>query len=362
MTDDSAPVVALTRELVRLDTVDGSEDTALAVVAPLLEDAGFLCTWSPWLPGRSNLLATWRGGGRLVLSGHVDTVPVGAAAWSYDPHGGEIRDGRLFGRGSSDMKGGVAAMVLAATTAAREGAPGFTVALTAGEETGCGGARSLSATSPLPPDSVLIVGEATGNDVRFGHKGATWLTLSAHGRSAHGSRPELGVNAIEKIADAIHRLRGIEPGIAHPLLGARTTNAGTVRGGTQTNLVPDEASLSVDVRTVPDAGAQDVADLLAEYGDVATTLEIPSVWSEPETELAALVMHAVARVTGVRAPASGVSYFTDAAFLDSTRSRSFIIGPGDIDQPHVTDESVSIARLVQAVDIYRALIDDVSAS
>ncbi|WP_307484484.1 M20/M25/M40 family metallo-hydrolase [Microbacterium trichothecenolyticum] len=340
----------------RLDTAGHDEDVALALLAPLLDDAGFDVALIPWHPGRSNLVASWRGGGPLVLSGHVDTVPVGAAAWAAHPLGGDVDGDRLHGRGASDMKGGVAAMTVAALDAAAADAAPFRLVFTSGEETGCGGGAAVAAAGRFPADGILIVGESTGNDVRLGHKGATWLRLDASGRGAHGSRPELGENAIEKLADAMRALGALPPRPPHPQLGSRTTNIGTIAGGTQTNLVPDAASMTVDVRTVPGAGAEEVTSLLEIYGTVTPTLDIPAVWSDPTAELTDKIVEVVASVRGSRASMDGVSYFTDAAVLDPTRARSYIVGPGDPDQPHTTDESVSVRMLSEAVEIYRALI------
>ncbi|SFI18032.1 MULTISPECIES: M20 family metallopeptidase [Microbacterium] len=353
-------VIALTQALVRQHTVDAGEDGALEIVAPVLDRAGFALTSVPWQRGRSNLVATWRGGGPLVLSGHLDTVPFGDTAWVHDPLGGDVDKGRLFGRGASDMKGGVAAMVLAAVGAAGRGSSGFSLALTAGEETGCGGASAVRAAGLLRSDSVFVIGEATGNEVRLGHKGATWLRLTARGTAAHGSRPDLGVNAIERLADAITALRHLGHGGEHPYLGKRSTNIGTISGGTQTNLVPDLASMTIDVRGVPGADADTVRVALESYGTVETLLDLGPVWSDPSSALTGRIIEAVATVTGTRAAPSGVSYFADATVLDGTAARSYIIGPGDIDQPHRTDESVSTDRLIEAVEIYRAIIEQVA--
>jgi len=350
-------VIRLTQELVRLDTAGRREDAALDLLAPLLRDAGLEVTMVPWHPGRSNLVAAWRGGGALTLSGHVDTVPVGAAAWSRDPRGGELDGDRLYGRGASDMKGGVAAMTVAALDAAAADAAAFRLVFTSGEETGCGGGAAVAAAGVLPPRGILVVGESTGNEVRLGHKGATWLRVDARGRSAHGSRPELGVNAIEILAEAMRRLRASPAAPRHAQLGERTTNVGTIVGGTQTNLVPDAASMTVDVRSVPGAGADEIVDLLSADTDVTRELDIPAVWTDPAAESTQRILDVVASIRGARGTTGAVSYFTDAAVLDPTRARSYIIGPGDPEQPHTTDESVSVRRLTEAVAIYRGLID-----
>lgn len=351
--------VELARQLVRLDTAAGGEEQAIAVVADLLGEAGFSLTWVPWEPSRPNLVARWRGGGPLTLAAHLDTVPFDAATWTVDPLGGAVVDGRLYGRGSSDMKAGAAAMVRAALDAAAAGAAPFTLVFTSAEETGCEGARAVAASGLLDPSPTLIVGEATGNAVFFGHKGATWLELTVTGRSAHGSRPELGDSAVHRLADAIVAARDRPPAPAHPVLGSLTTNVGTIAGGQQTNLVPDRASLTIDVRTVPGQDAAGVAHLLATAsgGEVREMLGVPSVWTDPDSALSRRVVATVDAITGRSSPRAAVAYFTDGAVLaDPAAPAVYIIGPGDLDQPHTSDEWCAVDRIDEATAIYRALL------
>lgn len=331
----------------------------MALVAGLLRGAGFDVVHVPWQPSRPNVVARWRGGGPLTLAAHLDTVPFDAATWTVDPLGGAVMDGRLYGRGSSDMKAGAAAMVRAALDAAADDAAPFTVVFTSAEETGCGGARAVAASGLLDPAPILIVGEATGNDVYFGHKGATWLELAVTGRSAHGSRPELGDSAVHRLADAIVAARNRPVSPPHPVLGQLTTNVGTIAGGQQTNLVPDRASLTIDVRTVPGQDATGIARLLADAsgGEVREILDVPSVWTDPESAVSRRVMATVAAVTGRPSRGAAVAYFTDGAVLaGSVAPAVYIVGPGDIDQPHTSDEWCHVARIDEATTIYSALL------
>ena len=201
-------VIALTQALVRADTVNppGHEDQCSLMLADLLQAAGYHCSLVEFAPRRTSLVA--RLGGRpdrppLCFTGHVDVVPLGAAPWQHDPFGGEIVDGRLYGRGSSDMKGGVAAFTCAAIALAdqvREG-PGLCLVITAGEETGCEGAYHLAGSEAgralLGSAGALVVGEPTGNAPLLGHKGAFWLSasLSASSTRALLSSTNLSVSA-----------------------------------------------------------------------------------------------------------------------------------------------------------------------
>ncbi|WP_328291516.1 M20/M25/M40 family metallo-hydrolase [Kineococcus sp. NBC_00420] len=360
--DGLSAVVDLAAQLIACDTSHGGEDDALHLIATQLTAAGFDLHWVPWRPGRSNLVAHHAHGAAFTFAAHLDTVPFTADGWSFDPLGAQVLDGRLYGRGSSDMKAATAAMLLAAVDAAERGCRPFSMVFTSGEETGCHGARAVHGRHLLHTDPLLIVGEATGNQLRLGHKGATWLEVNATGRSAHGSRPDLGVNAIEMISALITRLSlataaDATLGPSHPLLGSPTVNVGTITGGQQTNLVPDHCQMSLDVRTVHPDNLAAVLKLLHHEGVVLTeTVNVPSVWSEPSTATAQAVLRAVQRSTGRPQEPRSVPYFTDGAVLAGRQPHVFIIGPGDPDQPHTTDESCSVVLLHEAVSVYTELL------
>ena len=171
--------VALTQDLVRFRTINppGDERACAERLASLLEGAGFAVDVVPFGNGRAQLVARIGGGaGKLPIgfTGHLDTVPLGAQPWSVDPFAAEILDGKLYGRGSSDMKSGVAACVALADKLA--GTAGVVLLITAGEETGCTGAADLARSrTPLPQVGALVVAEPTFNHALVGHKGALWL-------------------------------------------------------------------------------------------------------------------------------------------------------------------------------------------
>src|SRR5205085_10501513 len=192
--------VGLTRELLAFETINppGRERDCARHAGRLLEAWGFRVEYHEYEPGRTSLVA--RAGGNdakapLCLTGHLDTVALGARAWSKDPFSGETDGDRLYGRGSSDMKAGVAAIILAARSFASRlaGTPGITIVLTAAEEGGCLGSQHLAATKLLGRAGALIVGEPTANYPYVGHKGSIKFNASFKGVSAHGSMPNLGV-------------------------------------------------------------------------------------------------------------------------------------------------------------------------
>ena len=363
--------VDLTRDLVRIDTRGGGELAAAQLIARRLEAAGMQVLIDTFDGDRANLVATTRTGAEqaLLLSGHLDTVPAGDAVWSDDPLGGTCRGGRIYGRGASDMKSGIAAMVVALERHLRgcSTSPAIGLALTAGEETGCVGARRLVDRGMLPTARALLVAEPTANRLTPGHKGALWLRLAARGRAAHGSMPDLGVNAITPLARVAVSLHDqVLPG-DHPVMGRVTASVGTFSGGTRTNLVPDSAVMTVDVRLVPgvtaDAIRAHIAAVAGEAVMIEAILEMPAVYTPPGDPFAIRVAAALAAgCTDARASAPA-PYFTDASVLAPALDDPSVVllGPGDPGQAHATDESCAVERIDQAVEIYTMLLDNLSS-
>lgn len=362
--------VALTRELVAFETINppGAERGCIEYLAQRLEAAGFTCTIQPIAEDRANLIARIgrRDAPGLVFTGHVDTVPLGAKPWTVDPLG-EIKDGRLYGRGSSDMKSGIAAFVVAATACAPalKSGPEVVLAITAGEETGCDGALAMVTSGLLTPAAALLVGEPTGNQPMIGHKGALWLQAETFGVTAHGSMPELGDNAVYKAARAIGRLADFDFNVArHPVLGKPTLNVGKVSGGLNINSVPDHAEIRIDVRTIPGMNHAEVREgltgLIGENAAITTLFDLPGVWTEPDAPWAARAIAATCAVLGVPFAPQSAPFFTDASVLTPALGHppTLILGPGETGQAHQTDEYAEIAKIDAGVAIYAAILAD----
>jgi succinyl-diaminopimelate desuccinylase len=359
-------VVELTRELVRTDTINppGNEARAAETLGARLEAAGLeVSAHELGGPERLSVVARWPGrdadAPALCLTGHIDTVPLGGGAWDHDALAGEADGDRLYGRGTSDMKGGVAAIVVAAERVAAlgRGRAGLEVVLCAAEETGCQGAQALVREGALGRAGALLVAEPTTNAACVAHKGVVWLEALATGRTAHGSAPHLGDNAIHKLARAVTRLEGFAfDSDEHPLLGAPTLNVGTITGGMNVNSVPDRARAGLDVRTVPGLDAKAVrAQLAAAAGDeiaLETCLALDPVDTDPDDPWVREVFDVMAPFAREAPVPRGVRYFTDAAALLPAYGNppAIICGPGDADQAHVTDESCSIAALETAAE------------
>ena len=362
-----ADAVALTRQLLQENTINppGTEARAIEILGALLEGAGFSVRRVDLAPGRPNLIARIGGSDpdapAIGFTGHVDIVPLGEAAWSRDPFAGEADGDRLFGRGSADMKSGVAGMVVAALDVARERQrrAGIELVLTAGEETGCAGARRIVETpGSLGHVGALIVGEPTGLAPRLGHRGVIWIRLRFKGRTAHASMPHEGDNAVLKAARAAVLLAEHDfGGVVHPGLGRPTLNLGRIEGGLNLNSVPDSAILGIDIRPIPGMDGpsvmRELAALLPE-AELELLVDSPPLWTEGGGDWLARVAEQTTAITGVAAAMAPVPFATDAGYLTPAYGGppTVILGPGETEQAHKTDEWCSLRRIEQAAELY----------
>ena len=364
--------ISLTRSLLRFDTVNppGRERDCARHAGALLKEWGFRVDYHEYEQTRTSLIA--RAGGTretkpLCLTGHLDVVPLGARAWTRDPFKGETDGDRLYGRGASDMKAGVAAMLLACKALSKRlhNTPGIVLVLTAGEENGCIGSKHLAQTRLLGKAGAMVVGEPTSNYPFVGHKGSLKFHARFRGVSAHGSMPQLGVNAIYKAAKAIPGLESFDFGVqAHPVMGGPTLNVGTIEGGSSVNAVPDAAAIGVDIRTVPGMDHQLLLKrlriLLGEESDIEVFSDLSPVWTEPEQEWVQRVFEICKSYLGEPPEARTAPYMTDAANLLKVYAGAptVVLGPGEAALAHQTDEYCSMERIRQSVAIYEALIRD----
>jgi succinyl-diaminopimelate desuccinylase len=363
--------VSLTRSLLRFDTVNppGQERDCARYAGAMLQEWGYSVEYFEYQEGRTSVVA--RAGGSekkapLCLTGHLDVVPLGARKWTRDPFAGEADGDKLYGRGASDMKAGVAAILLAARGCAKflSNTPGIVVVLTAAEEGGCVGSAQLARTQLLGKAGAMIVGEPTSNYPLVGHKGSVKFHAHFKGVSAHGSMPELGVNAIYKAAKALAKLEAFDFATpSHPVMGRPTLNVGTIEGGNTVNAVPDAARIGVDIRTVP---GMDHEALLTRLGALLAEAELDvfsnlkPVWTAPEQEWIQRVFELCKPYLGEPPAARTAPYMTDAANLLKVYAGAptVVLGPGEAAMAHQTDEYVSQERIRQSVAIYESLIRD----
>jgi len=362
--------IELTKQLVRMNTVNppGKEEQCARHLGALLEKSGFKIKYHELSPQRASLVATIGGSADkapLCFTGHIDTVPLGAAQWKMDPFASDTQDGKIYGRGTSDMKCGVAAFVVASLNLAGSLArsPGLELVITAGEETGCEGAFHLTKKSgALGHAGAVVVGEPSSNYPFVGHRGAFWLNARTRGITAHGSMPEKGVNAVFKAARAIAVLEKFRfTNSPHPLMGQATLNVGTVRGGLNINSVPDEAVIGIDIRTIPNIKhAKLKAELMRELGEdveLETILDLESIFTEPAHPWIQEVFEVMESILGQRPQPRVASYFTDAAALSLAYDGppTIILGPGEAQMAHQTDEYCVIDRIPESVAAYEEI-------
>ncbi|MHC2303268.1 M20 family metallopeptidase [Rhizobium mongolense] len=364
-TDHFDPVRFL-QQVVAIDSCDppGGELEVARLVHRELLSLGIESELDEFLPGRANVLGRVRGTGEkpaLVLSSHMDTVPVGTVPWQRMPFSGEIENGRLYGRGATDMKSALAAMIAAAgrlATAADGRLKGDVIlAFTAGESANLLGARRFVERGLKKEIGAFLCGEPSDLDVVIVEKAALWLRATATGRLGHVSG-EAGVNAIELIHSFLTRLYEMKLEFPeHALLDDPTIRVGRIQGGSAVNLTPDHCAVDIDIRLPPVA---DHAVVVAQVEDIApegVSISIldfkPAVESQPEDGFVKLCVETCSRHLTHAPEIKGVSYYSDGTVLLEGLSVPFaIIGPGSLGLSGQPDESVSVGNVLKAVEIY----------
>jgi acetylornithine deacetylase/succinyl-diaminopimelate desuccinylase family protein len=373
---DGEAVVDLTRRLVAVDTQNppGNEAAAAEVARDALSAFGATFQTVEPAPGRVSLVATvGAGDGRrptLLVNGHLDVVPVDPTAWAHDPFGGDVEGGRVYGRGTADMKGGIACAVEALATlrrAGREPAGDVVFHLVADEEVGGGLGTAVLLDAGLLRGDACLDPEPTALGICVAERGVLWATLTVDGVPAHGSRPQDGLSAVEKAARIVLALHGADFGDPHhPLLGSPTCNVGRIAGGTAANVVAERCRLGIDRRVLP--GVTE-ADAVASLRRRIDALQDPEIRYEIEVdtfceasaldadhELVTRLQRAFTTVTGRAAPVIGLSGSTDARFVRNQAGIPAVVcGPGQLEQAHTVDEWVAIDRLVDATAVYAEL-------
>jgi acetylornithine deacetylase len=326
-------VFELTRALVDIDSVTPNEEQVGVYLADLLSrlaaQTGGRIERIEVEPHRFNVLATW-GQPVVTFSTHMDTVP---------PFFASREDAEwIWGRGACDTKGIIASMICATEALLAEGRRGIALLFVVGEERNSAGA--LAAALDNRGSRFLINGEPTENKLALGSKGALRYEIAAHGRMAHSAYPHLGESAIEKLLDALERVRRIP--LAHdPLFGPSTLNIGTIQGGRAPNVIPDHASAEVFIRLV-DSGDETrgrIAEAVSGFAEAREILCIPA-------------LH-LTKMEGLETTI--VSYTTDIPAFDGAWGKPFLIGPGTIHLAHTDQERVPKAELLDAIEIYKKL-------
>jgi acetylornithine deacetylase len=376
MSQIADPAIALLRDLVAIDSVNPTLVTGArgeADIARRLSDElralGLVVEVTDVRPGRPNVVGVLEGrrsGRSLMFCGHTDTVGVTGMNRPFEP---QIRDGKLFGRGAQDMKGGVAAMVDAARVIVGSGGLDrgrLVIAAVADEEHSSLGADAL--VTKWRTDAAVVT-EPTGLDVAVAHKGFQWITVETRGRAAHGSRPRDGRDAIMRMGRVLSRLESLERalrgGASHGLLGTASLHASIIEGGEELSSYPARATLQFERRTLPgesaEAGLKEVLAILdhlriedPEFEADAHLVfgrdpyEIDPVSPLPETLLRA------AASAGCGSKRVGMTFWTDAAILGAAGIPTVLFGPGGAGL-HSTEEYVLLDDVCRCRDSLVAL-------
>ncbi|HEU4628821.1 MAG TPA: ArgE/DapE family deacylase [Gemmatimonadaceae bacterium] len=370
--------VALARDLVRVDSRNPSlapggpgEEGAARLLRAVLDAWGFRTTMLEAAPGRPNVIARI-GDGRgptLMLNGHLDVV--GTDGMTHPPFEATVRDGRLYGRGACDMKAGVAAMCAAAWRAHQAGLlrGEVIVAAVVDEEWESLGTRALLAHG-VRADAAVVT-EPTRLTVAPAHRGFAWVEVTVHGRAAHGSRYDEGVDAIMLAAQLLAELERYEreelTRRTHPLLGRASLHASTIAGGTGLSTYPERCTLTVERRTLPGERGEDALREVREACErvrarrpefradvVALTAQAPS--DVPVDAPLVRALGAALAAEGEAPRVEGLSCWTDAALLNAGGIPAVCFGPGDIALAHADEEWVPIDEIERATRVLTRLL------
>jgi acetylornithine deacetylase len=365
------PCIDLLARLVSIDSVNPSlvdgaaaETQVAAAIADHLRELGLEVHLQAVAPGRPNVIGVLDSGipgPSLMFCGHTDTVGVEGMSAPFTP---SIRDGRLYGRGSQDMKGGVAAMIDAARLVRDHGLRRgrLIIAAVVDEEFASIGADAL--VKEWRADAAVVT-EPTDLQIGIGHKGFAWFEIATVGRAAHGSRPRDGRDAILRMGRVLARLEGLDrtlqAGTVHPVMGTPSLHASIIEGGREWSVYPDHCVLQMERRTVAGESLAEVerevsailAQLRKEDPEFESTMRVPfsrpPYETPPDTPLTALLERcAVAR--GVRTVTQGLSFWTDAAILGEAGIPSVLFGPGGAGL-HSIEEYVHVADVIACRDV-----------
>jgi acetylornithine deacetylase len=374
-------VVALTRALVRADSRNPAlapdapgEGPCARLLAEVLGAWGFAVELVDAVPGRPNVVARLGrrepGARSLMLNGHLDVV--GTEGMSHAPFDADERDGRIYGRGSADMKGGVASMCAAALRAHDAGhlRGEVIVAGVVDEEYQSAGTRAL-VDAGVRADAAIVT-EPTRLAIMPAHKGFAWIDVTVRGRAAHGSRHDVGVDAIRHAGLLLAELDALDAvelarRPAHPLLGRASLHASTIGGGIGLSTYPDRCALTIERRTIPGESARSaLAEVEAACGRVRARratfeADVSLAFAQPPSDVAvdapiARALGAALADAGEPVHVAGMSAWTDAALLNDAGIPAICFGPGDISLAHAHEEWVPVAELHRATDVLARLV------
>jgi acetylornithine deacetylase len=369
--------IALARALVKIDSRNPTlapdsrgEGECARFLASVLDDWGLSVELIESIPERPNVVARLGSpdAPALMLNGHLDVV--GVQGMLHDPFGAELRDGRIYGRGSADMKGGIAAMCAAAVAAADAVADSqILITAVVDEEYDSVGMRALLREG-IRADAAIIT-EPTRLAICPAHRGFVWLEVAFKGRAAHGSRYDIGVDAITHAALVLAELEKLERtrefGLRHKLLGRGSLHASTIRGGVGMSTYPEDCVLAIERRTLPgestELAIREITDACEQVRathpqlDARVTLTTAQLPSDVATAAPIVkTLRGALEREGVAVRIEGLSAWTDAALLNEAGVPTVCFGPGDIALAHAAEEFIPVEEIETAQRVLTRVI------
>lgn len=365
--------VKILQDLIKIKSINGNEEEVAVYLQNLLKNHGIDSKLIQYAEGRSSLVAEIKSGSSsrvLGLTGHMDVVDIGnESLWTYPPFSATIDGDKLYGRGSTDMKSGLAAITIAMIEL-KEAETKFDgiirLLATVGEEVGELGGRQLTELGFADDLSGLIIAEPTNYNLVYTHMGSINYSVVSAGKAAHSSQPQEGFNAINHLNEFITAVNVEMDKIAEEYpdaeLGTTIHNVTVIRGGDQVNAIPGEASLEGNIRSVPNYGndkikakLQEVVDKVNENHDYKLTLTIDEDKVAVQSDKNSILIQTIQSEFDTPLPVIGIAGTTDAAeFVKSKNKFDFVVfGPGVSNLPHQVNEYVEISNYLDMIDTYQ---------
>lgn len=366
-------MIELLKELIGCEsTAAVGEVDACKTLAKYFNDRGVECQVDVWEDIFANATVHIKSSGEmpaLLFAAHIDVVPADDDGWKCPPFVAVEHDGKIIGRGACDMKGGIAATAAAIAEVIEEGhrlKGDLIFTATAGEETTSNGIKRFveNYTDKMPPLAGIIIPEPTRFDIVTAHRGMLWLKVTTHGKTAHGSMPHLGINAILKMKALLNAIEVYTPECKeHPRLGTCSISVNKISGGSATNVVPADCSVEIDIRTLPgqshEAIINEIEGLIDNLkqddpefeADVEIIRPVEAVESDDNSEF----IKSFCRTVEI-GETKAVGYTTDGAILKSLNKPIVVFGPGDTSLCHKPNEYIEIADVEKGKEYFKKVI------
>ena len=367
--------IQVLQDVVRIPSVNGKEAEVADYLSQLLEEYGIESQHVTYCEGRDNLVASLSTGeGKVLgLSGHMDVVSAGdEAMWKYPPFEAHIDDNRLYGRGSTDMKAGLMALVIAMLELKEEGNPfrgTIKLLATVGEEVGELGSEQLTKKGYVDDLDALIIGEPTGYLLNYAHKGSINYTVISHGKEAHSSMPQEGYNAIRQLNECMliinKKMDEVTEAYVNEELGRTIHNITVIHGGEQVNSIPNKAFIQGNIRSIPEFGNEKLIALLEKIisqlnKKSSFPLELTIDYNKipVQADKDSILIKTIQKQFDTPLPVVGGPATTDAAEFTKAK-KSFdvaVFGPGVTGVPHQVNEYIEIDNYLEMIDVYKSII------